>query len=67
MIGFEFIGKPHNVMMLKFKNKLILKYKLLRTLEFNSDRKRMSVIVKTMNEHEGEKIILYCKGADNII
>ncbi|KAJ6232716.1 putative phospholipid-transporting atpase [Anaeramoeba flamelloides] len=38
-------------------------YELLNVLEFNSTRKRMSVIVKTP---EG-KIMLYCKGADNII
>ena len=36
---------------------------LLNILEFTSDRKRMSVIVK---DPEG-KIKLLCKGADNII
>jgi len=35
----------------------------LRVLEFNSTRKRMSVIVRSP---EG-KIILYCKGADSVI
>lgn len=37
-------------------------YKQLHVIEFNSDRKRMSVIV----EHEGT-IILMCKGADNMM
>eukprot|EP00163_Fabomonas_tropica_P014181 TRINITY_DN2587_c0_g1_i2.p1 TRINITY_DN2587_c0_g1~~TRINITY_DN2587_c0_g1_i2.p1 ORF type:complete len:1102 (+),score=256.90 TRINITY_DN2587_c0_g1_i2:1098-4403(+) len=38
-------------------------YEILNVLEFNSTRKRMSVIVKTP---EG-KIMLYCKGADTVI
>lgn len=38
-------------------------YKLLTLLEFDSDRKRMTVIVETP---EGE-ILLLCKGADNVI
>lgn len=37
-------------------------YKRLHTIEFTSDRKRMSVII----EDEG-KIYLFCKGADNVI
>ena len=39
------------------------KYELLNTLEFTSTRKRMSVIVR---EPSGQ-IVLYCKGADNVI
>ncbi|RDX84223.1 putative phospholipid-transporting ATPase 9, partial [Mucuna pruriens] len=39
------------------------KYKLLNVLEFNSLRKRMSVIV----EDEEGKILLLCKGADSIM
>ncbi|KAG8188801.1 hypothetical protein JTE90_009192 [Oedothorax gibbosus] len=38
-------------------------YEILNVLEFTSDRKRMSVIVRTP---EG-KIKLYCKGADSVI
>ena len=41
----------------------LTKYKLLHVCEFNSTRKRMSVIVKNS---EG-KIKLLCKGADSII
>jgi len=40
-----------------------VKYKLLHVLEFNSDRKRMSVIVRT----EDGKLMIVCKGADSII
>ena len=38
-------------------------YKLLNVIEFDSTRKRMSVIVRTP---EG-KILVICKGADSII
>lgn len=38
-------------------------FKVLRILEFNSDRKRMSVIIKT---NDG-KIVLLCKGADAVV
>lgn len=39
------------------------RYQLLHVLEFNSDRKRMSVIVRTPSG----KIKLFCKGADTVI
>ncbi|MFT7815387.1 phospholipid-transporting ATPase IC isoform X1 [Arapaima gigas] len=38
-------------------------YKMLALLDFNSDRKRMSIILKSP---EG-KIRLYCKGADTVV
>ena len=51
-----------NNMMIKYENE-IFKYKLIHTLEFNSTRKRMSVIV----QNQLGEYILYCKGADSII
>ncbi|BFZ14729.1 hypothetical protein BsWGS_17768 [Bradybaena similaris] len=42
---------------------ILKKYQVLNVLEFTSKRKRMSVIVRTPEK----KIILYCKGADNVI
>ena len=39
------------------------RYKLLNVIEFDSTRKRMSVIVK---DPQG-KILVICKGADSII
>jgi P-type E1-E2 ATPase len=45
------------------KKKEVKKYKLLNLIEFDSARKRMTVVVKTP---EG-KIIVICKGADSII
>ena len=38
-------------------------YEVLAILEFNSKRKRMSAIVRTPDD----KVVLYCKGADNVI
>lgn len=38
-------------------------YEVLNVLEFNSDRKRLSVILRD----SAGTIKLYCKGADNVI
>jgi phospholipid-translocating ATPase len=38
-------------------------YKLLHVIEFNSDRKRMSVLVRTQDN----RVMIVCKGADSII
>jgi magnesium-transporting ATPase (P-type) len=40
-----------------------LKYKLLHLFEFNSNRKRMSVVIR---DEEG-RIKIICKGADSVI
>jgi len=47
----------------KFFNKL-KKYELLDTLEFDSTRKRMSVILRDL---ETNKLFVYCKGAETFI
>ena len=41
-----------------------MQFTILRKIEFNSDRKRMSIVVK---DHEDGFNKLYIKGADNII
>ena len=46
-----------------FQNR-VLEYKMLQVLEFDTTRKRMSVIVEDMQTHE---IILLCKGAETSI
>ncbi|EAS00612.2 phospholipid-translocating P-type ATPase, flippase family protein (macronuclear) [Tetrahymena thermophila SB210] len=61
--GMEFTGiDEEEQMSVKFKGK-IKKFQLLHVLEFNSTRKRMSVIVR----NENNQIVLYTKGADSII
>ncbi|XP_072171022.1 probable phospholipid-transporting ATPase IA [Diadema setosum] len=61
-LGFEFIERtPESVeIMVMGKQE---KYEILNVLDFTSDRKRMSVIVRTSNG----TILLFCKGADNVI
>ena len=62
--GYEFNGIDKNDnLMVKLKDNTILRYQLLNICEFNSTRKRMSVIVKAPDG----KIVLMCKGADSVI
>ena len=64
-VGFKFKSRDADLNIeLEFPDLSIHSYKLLNILEFNSDRKRMSVIVRDKQTNE---IILYCKGADSIV
>lgn len=61
-IGFDFTTRtPQYVFINALGNEE--RYEILNVLEFNSDRKRMSVIVRAPNG----KIKLYIKGADSMI
>ena len=66
--GFRFKGRrqlPDGTAKLMIEvNDVEMNFTLLNVLEFDSDRKRMSVIVKC--ESNG-KIVLYSKGADSVI
>ncbi|KAG6502715.1 hypothetical protein ZIOFF_035001 [Zingiber officinale] len=57
------ISKNGNSLEINFNGKLI-HYEILDTLEFTSERKRMSVVVK---DSEDGKILLLSKGADEAI
>lgn len=61
--GFKFLDRNEDNDMIFDAFGKEKKYRLLNVIEFNSDRKRMSVIVKTPNN----RIICICKGADSII
>ncbi|KAL1833903.1 hypothetical protein ACET3Z_003554 [Daucus carota] len=65
--GFQFCRRTQSKLIIKEPNpsgvEVEREYKLLNLLEFNSSRKRMSVIVRDEDGH----IFLFCKGADNII
>ncbi|KII85635.1 hypothetical protein PLICRDRAFT_115926 [Plicaturopsis crispa FD-325 SS-3] len=61
-VGFPFLGKSKDGLEIEVMGQKE-RYTLLRLLEFNSTRKRMSAIVRNP---EG-KLILYCKGADSVI
>ncbi|KAL5761518.1 hypothetical protein ACOSP7_017782 [Xanthoceras sorbifolium] len=67
-IGFEFYKRTQtSISMCELDpvsgNKVDRLYELLNVLEFNSTRKRMSVIVR---DEEG-KLLLLCKGADSVM
>ncbi|KAM3133208.1 hypothetical protein pb186bvf_014636 [Paramecium bursaria] len=62
--GFKYLGKEESVMKLQCRQtKEILTYQIMQVIEFNSTRKRMSIILKD----QSGKLILFCKGADNVI
>lgn len=65
-VGFVFRGRDRETLRLQtpFVDH-VEEYELLNVLEFNSTRKRMSVIVKKL-DGEDSRIFLLCKGADNV-
>ncbi|XP_040276086.1 phospholipid-transporting ATPase IC [Bufo bufo] len=60
--GFVFLSRTQSTITISELGKEVT-YERLAILDFNSDRKRMSVIVRDPNG----KIKLYCKGADTVI
>ncbi|KAJ3114193.1 hypothetical protein HK100_001733, partial [Physocladia obscura] len=61
-VGFAFLKRFDDIAEVDLMGQM-REYKILNVLEFNSDRKRMSVIIK---RPEGQ-IILLVKGADSVI
>jgi phospholipid-translocating ATPase len=61
-LGFVFLGRDQDYLNLSILGKLE-RVKILSVIEFNSTRKRMSVIIK---KSDG-KILLISKGADSVI
>eukprot|EP00210_Caulerpa_lentillifera_P009184 g8756.t1 len=61
-LGFKLISRTTEKIEIEAQGKL-LRFEILAVLEFNSDRKRMSVICKTQEN----EVRLYCKGADGVI
>ncbi|KAJ3333528.1 hypothetical protein HDU76_007058 [Blyttiomyces sp. JEL0837] len=61
-VGFTFLKRTDNVIDINIMGE-IRSYTVLNVIEFNSDRKRMSVIIR---RPEGQ-IVLLVKGADSII
>ncbi|QRV93154.1 phospholipid-translocating P-type ATPase [Ceratobasidium sp. AG-Ba] len=60
--GFPFLARSNNALDIEVMGQPE-RYTPLRVLEFNSTRKRMSVIVRDPNG----RLVLYCKGADSVI
>ena len=61
-LGFKFLNRNPKSVEIDEQGKRRF-YKILHVLEFTSARKRMSVIV----EDDEKNILLFCKGADNVI
>ncbi|XP_041923518.1 phospholipid-transporting ATPase IB isoform X2 [Alosa sapidissima] len=61
-LGFVFTARTPDSVIIEARGKE-KSFELLNVLEFSSNRKRMSVVVRTSNG----KLRLYCKGADNVI
>ncbi|CAG8577077.1 4220_t:CDS:2, partial [Dentiscutata heterogama] len=64
-IGFAFLGRTPESMTIDIFGEEH-NFDILNVLEFNSSRKRMSIIVRRP-EKLGGGIVLFCKGADNVI
>ena len=62
-MNIRLIDKSINKIEINFFNKYKENWEILATLPFDSDRKRMSIIV----ESKSGEIILFCKGADDVI
>ena len=61
--GVEYVGRDENQRILVSVDNTIIQFDVLNIIEFNSDRKRMTIIVRTPNDI----IKLLCKGADTVI
>jgi len=67
-VGFIFRGREREILRLQTPfSSDIEEYELLNLLDFNSVRKRMSVIVRRIGEGNDGKVMLLTKGADNVI
>lgn len=69
--GYIFLGRELGSQVLRIQKPHVAepkRYELLNLLDFTSARKRMSVILRTLDDEDGhERILLLCKGADNVI
>eukprot|EP01133_Synstelium_polycarpum_P003848 gene3848-4443_t len=62
-MGFVFASRTPKSIIVHAPGNVEQRFEVLNILEFNSFRKRMSVIVR----HPDGRIVLYCKGADTVI
>ncbi|KAI8982302.1 hypothetical protein BDF20DRAFT_834937 [Mycotypha africana] len=62
-MGFTFVGREQDNVIVNIMGEQ-RNFQLLHVLEFNSTRKRMSVIMRSPQDN---RIILLCKGADSVI
>jgi phospholipid-translocating ATPase len=63
-LGFTFLGREADLLSVNIMGE-VKAFDLLNVLEFNSTRKRMSVIIRPKDG--SNRIVLLCKGADSVI
>ena len=61
--GYKMISRTSHVISVEILDSK-KDFEIIGIMPFNSDRKRMSIIVKDLNNG---KILLFCKGADEVI
>ncbi|EJD53100.1 phospholipid-translocating P-type ATPase [Auricularia subglabra TFB-10046 SS5] len=66
-VGFVFLGRDREILRMQspFSPGETQQWELLEVLDFTSARKRMSVVVRRLDDER--KIVLFTKGADNVI
>ena len=66
-VGFVFRGRDRDILTISTPfSEDVEQFQLLNVLEFNSTRKRMSVVVRKIGDDD-KRIFLLSKGADNVI
>ncbi|CAG8497060.1 14530_t:CDS:2 [Acaulospora morrowiae] len=63
-VGYTFRSRENDHIVITTPEGEEVRFELLNILEFTSTRKRMSIIVRSPTDG---RIILFCKGADNVI
>lgn len=67
-VGFVFLGREKNILRIQTPHDAeVVEFELLNVLEFSSARKRMSVVLRRINDDSNEGLMLLTKGADNVI
>ena len=66
--GYEMMKRLNDIIYLRTPDGVEQVYKVIQKFEFNSDRKRMSVIVEMPNpQGNGEQLMIFTKGADTMM
>jgi magnesium-transporting ATPase (P-type) len=63
-MGFVFTDKTNTVIKTKYRDSPEVEWEYLAVIPFNSDRKRMSIVVR---DPSTKKIVVMSKGADSIM
>nr|CCA23888.1 phospholipidtransporting ATPase putative [Albugo laibachii Nc14] len=65
--GYEFLHRDPGTVTIRIPDGSLETYKVLEVFEFDSTRKRMSVVVQKITEDTEEQILLLTKGADSAL